>query len=112
MAPSYATSLKASTVDKIASTELKRFRLLYLDKLVIESIDVSSTFAQGTEVLELAPSRRLKTVKMPKLLIISGSRGFANLCLGKTRVGVSQRTDPLFLLKLSRQVRKSWTCLR
>jgi hypothetical protein len=55
MAPSYATSLKASTVHKIASTELKRFRLLYLDKLVIESMDVGSTFAQGTEVLESPP---------------------------------------------------------
>jgi hypothetical protein len=32
MAPSYATSLEASTADKIASAELERFRLLHPDK--------------------------------------------------------------------------------
>jgi hypothetical protein len=51
MAPSYAKSLEASTTDKIASAELERFRLLHPDKLVIESVDVDSTFAQGTQVI-------------------------------------------------------------
>jgi hypothetical protein len=99
MAPSYATSLEASTADKIASAELESFRLLHPDKLVIESVEVGSAFTQGTEVLESLPQRRLKTAKTPKLLIISGSRSFAE-SLARENEGRSFTEDgPTILTK-------------
>jgi cytochrome-b5 reductase len=105
MAPSYTTSLEASTADKIASAELERFRLLHPDNLVIESVDVGSTLAQGTEVLESAPQRHLKIVKtskVPKLLIISGSRSFADSLAGENEGRSFTEDGPSILTKAER----------
>jgi hypothetical protein len=62
MAPFYATSLEAFTADELASAELERFHLLHPDKLVIESVDVGSTFANGTQIIGSPLQRLLKPV--------------------------------------------------
>jgi hypothetical protein len=60
---------------------------------------VGSTFAQGTEVLESAPQRRLKAVKTPKLLIISGSRSFAESLSGENEGRSFTEDGPTILTK-------------
>jgi hypothetical protein len=79
--------------------------LLHPDNLVIESVDVGSTLAQGTEVLESAPQRHLKIVKtskVPKLLIISGSRSFADSLAGENEGRSFTEDGPSILTKAER----------
>ena len=93
--------IEDSAADEIASAELERLRLLHPANLVIESVDVGSTFPQAAKVVE-SPSRRRRLaprIDIPlnhlisrlnpfgkggsdKLLLISGSRQFAESLSG------------------------------
>ena len=99
MAPSNRASFEASTANKIATAELERLRLAYPDKLVIGTIDVGNTFAQGAMIIKSAskhchkpplPERwsmwaswsSLKNTDRENLLFIFGSRDFADSLSG------------------------------
>ncbi|CZR62672.1 uncharacterized protein PAC_12569 [Phialocephala subalpina] len=120
MAPSYETSFEASAVDRIASAELERLRLVRPDKLVIEPVDVGSTFAQVAKFIESAPRTRrkltflqrlgtwlqrplslgsFKTVDSARLLLISGSRGFAESLSGYSEGRSYTEDEPSILTK-------------
>jgi hypothetical protein len=125
IASSYTASLEASTADKLANAELERLRLVHPDKLAIEPVDVGGTFAQVVNVIESAPQQRrqptflqrlvvwgnrpahslwtssesLMNADSAKLLIISGSRSFAESLSGENDSGSFTEDGPTILTK-------------
>ncbi|TVY52460.1 hypothetical protein LCER1_G007942 [Lachnellula cervina] len=109
-----ATVLEAWTADKLAGAELERLRLLYPDKLTLEPVDVGGTLTHATRFLESAEQRHssrgwtfqnswnpFKT-NSEKLLIISGSKGFAE-SLSAYKDGQSLTEDGPGIISKSKQ---------